>query len=90
MSTSRRAWAFCSSASSPGAPKPFPWGRLYPLGDHLPAKVLDEVTSSLGASNRDGEVINDTGTDRSASAGAWLACFESTGIYDSYRVVQRK
>ena len=26
----------------------------------------------------------ETGTDRSTSAGTWLASFESTGIYDSY------
>jgi hypothetical protein len=27
---------------------------------------------------------------RSASAGTWLGCFESTGIQDSYGVVQGK
>ena len=32
----------------------------------------------------------DTETDRPASSGTWLACFESTGIYDSYGVVQRQ
>ncbi len=32
----------------------------------------------------------DTGTDRPASAVTWLACFESTGIDDSYRVVKSK
>ena len=30
------------------------------------------------------------GTDPSAAAGAWLACFESTGIYDTCGVVQIK
>ena len=29
-------------------------------------------------------------SNRSASAGTWLACFESTEIYDSYGVVRRK
>ena len=28
--------------------------------------------------------------DQPASAGTWLACFESTRIYDSYGAVQRK
>ena len=29
-------------------------------------------------------------TDQPASAGTWLACFESTGISDSYGVVRGK
>ena len=32
----------------------------------------------------------DTRTDQPASAGTWLACFESTGISDSYGVVRGK
>ena len=32
----------------------------------------------------------DTGTDQPASTDTWLACFESTCIYDSYGVVQHK
>ena len=32
----------------------------------------------------------DTRTDQPASAGTWLACFESTGVSDSYGVVRGK
>ena len=32
----------------------------------------------------------DTRTDQPASAGTWLACFESTGISDSYGGVRGK
>ncbi len=47
------------------------------------------VSACLGAGDQ-GNADRDTGTDRSASAGTWLACFESTGIYASYGVVQRE
>ena len=32
--------------------------ELCPPRDYFPAKVLDEVTSSLGVSDRDGDIIN--------------------------------
>ena len=35
-------------------------------------------------------LTGDTRTDQPASAGTWLACFESTGISDSYGVVRGK
>ena len=35
-------------------------------------------------------LTRDTRTDQPASAGTWLACFESTGISDSYGVVRGK
>ena len=41
---------------------------------------LAEVLVSQGNADRD------TRTDQPASAGTWLACFESTGISDSYGV----
>ncbi len=47
------------------------------------------VSASRGAGDQE-NADRDNGTDRSASSGAWLACFESTGIYDSYGVVQGK
>ena len=37
-----------------------------------------------------GNADRDTRTDQPASAGTWLACFESTGISDSYGVVRGK
>ena len=39
---------------------------------------------------KEGNADRDIGRDQPASAGTWLACFASTGIYDSYGVVQRK
>jgi hypothetical protein len=47
------------------------------------------VSASRGAGDQQ-DADRDTGTDWSASAGTRLACFESTGIYDNYGVVQRK
>ena len=47
------------------------------------------VSACRGAGNQ-GNADRDTGTDQPASAGTWLACFESTGISDSYGVVRGK
>jgi len=47
------------------------------------------VSACQGAGNQ-GNVDRDTRTDQPASAGTWLACFESTGISDSYGVVRGK
>ena len=44
------------------------------------------VSACRGAGNQ-GNADRDTRTDQPASAGTWLACFESTGISDSYGVV---
>ena len=45
------------------------------------------VSACRGAGNQ-GNADRDTRTDQPASAGTWLACFESTGISDSYGVVR--
>ena len=45
------------------------------------------VSACRGAGNQ-GNADRDTRTDQPASAGAWLACFESTGISDRYGVVR--
>ena len=47
------------------------------------------VSACRGAGNQ-GNADRDTRTDQPASAGTWLACFESTGISDSYGVVRGK
>ena len=47
------------------------------------------VSACRGAGNQ-GNADRDTRTDQPASAGAWLACFESTGISESYGVVPGK
>ena len=47
------------------------------------------VSACRGAGNQ-GNAHRDTRTDQPASAGTWLACFESTGISDSYGVVRGK
>ena len=47
------------------------------------------VSACRGAGNQ-GNTDRDTRTDQPASAGTWLACFESTGISDSYGVVRGK
>jgi len=41
------------------------------------------VSACRGAGNQ-GNADRDIGTDQPASAGTWLACVESTDIYDSY------
>ena len=47
------------------------------------------VSACRGAGDQ-GNADRDTRTDQPASAGTWLACFESTGISDSYGVVRGK
>ena len=47
------------------------------------------VSACRGAGNQ-GNADRDTRTDQPASAGTWPACFESTGISDSYGVVRGK
>ena len=47
------------------------------------------VSACRGVGNQ-GNADRDIGTDQPASAGTWLACFESTGISDSYGVVRGK
>ena len=47
------------------------------------------VSACRGAGNQ-GNADRDTRTDQPASTGTWLACFESTGISDSYGVVRGK
>ena len=47
------------------------------------------VSACRGAGNQ-GNADRDARTDQPASAGTWLACFESTGISDSYGVVKSK
>ena len=47
------------------------------------------VSACRGAGNQ-GNADRDTRTDQPASAGTWLACFESTGISDSYGVARGK
>ena len=47
------------------------------------------VSACRGAGNQ-GNADRDTRTDQPASAGTWLACFESTGISDNYGVVRGK
>ncbi len=47
------------------------------------------VSTCRGAGDQ-GNADRDTRTDQPASAGTWLACFESTGISDSYGVVRGK
>ena len=47
-----------------------------------------QLAEVLVLPRKEGNADRETGTDRSASAGTWLACFESTCIYDSYGVVQ--
>ena len=47
------------------------------------------VSACRGAGNQ-GNADRDTRTDQPASADTWLACFESTGISDSYGVVRGK
>ncbi len=47
------------------------------------------VSACRGAGDQ-GNADRDTRTDQPASAGTWLACFESTGIKDSCGVVQSK
>ena len=50
-----------------------------------------ELTNILaGVFHLKGNADRDTRTDQPASAGTWLACFESTGISDSYGVVRGK
>ena len=55
--------------------------------------VLDLRDTGVSACRGAGGQWNadrDTGTERSASVGAWLDCLESTGIKDSYGVVKSK
>ena len=47
------------------------------------------VSACRGAGDQ-GNAGRDIGTDQLASAGTWLACVESAGVYDSDGVVQRK
>ena len=47
------------------------------------------VSACRGAGDQ-GNADRDARTDQPASAGTWLACFESTGISDSYGVVRGK
>jgi len=53
-------------------------------------RLVVQLAEVLVLPRKEGNAGRDTRTDQPASAGAWLACFEGTGIYDSYGVVQRK
>ena len=44
------------------------------------APCQESNVSACRGTGDQGNADRDTGTDRSASAGTWLACFESTGI----------
>ena len=58
--------------------------RLIKTGGRLVRHAKEAGVSACRGAGNQGNADRDTRTDQPASAGTWLACFESTGISDSY------
>ena len=64
--------------------------RLIKTGGRLVRPRKEAGVSACRGAGNQGNADRDARTDQPASAGTWLACFESAGVSDSYGVVRGK